>query len=51
MWYSTEVTAQINVVASCMEKFEFIVGVALGRMIFGCTDNLSKSLQVKTLSR
>lgn len=46
----TEVIARINGVSSCMEKFAFIFGVVLGRMILGHTDNLSKSLQVKTLS-
>ena len=38
----TEVIARINGVSSCMEKFEFIFGVALGKMILGHTDNLSK---------
>ena len=35
----TEVIARINGVSSCMENFEFIFGVALGKMIPGHTYN------------
>ena len=46
----TEVIARISGVSYCMEKFHFVFGVELRKMILGHTDNLSKSLQVKTCS-
>ena len=40
--------ARIKGVSAYMEKFTFLFGVILGEMVLGHTDNLSKSLQVKT---
>lgn len=50
MGQDAEEIARINSVSYCMEKFEFVFGFALGKIILGCTDYLSKSVQVKTLS-
>ena len=46
----TELKARIGGVAAQMEKFHFIFGVELGRKILTMTDNLSRSLQTKTIS-
>ncbi|KAI6658762.1 hypothetical protein LOD99_15087 [Oopsacas minuta] len=46
----TELKTRIGGVAAHMEKFEFFFGVELGRKILNMTDNLSRSLQTKTIS-
>ena len=46
----TELKARIGGVAAQMEKFNFFFGVELGRKILNMTDNLSRSLQTKTIS-
>ena len=46
----SETIARIKGVSAYMEKFTYLFGVVLGEMVLGHTDNLSKSLQVKTLT-
>ena len=46
----TETIARVNGVSAYVEKFSFLFGVVLGKLILGHSDNLSKSLQVKTLT-
>ena len=45
-----EVVGRLNGIAAIMEKFEFYYGVTLGELILKHTDNLSKTLQHKTIS-
>ena len=42
--------ARIGGVAVQMDKFNFFLGVELGRKILKMTDNLSRLLQIKTIS-
>ena len=44
-----ETFGRINGVSAYMENLSFIFEVVLGKLNFGHSDNLSKSLQVKTL--
>lgn len=46
----SETRARIGGVAAQMEKFDFFFGVELGRKVLNITDNLSRSLQSKTIS-
>uniref|UniRef100_A0A1X7UIB2 Uncharacterized protein n=1 Tax=Amphimedon queenslandica TaxID=400682 RepID=A0A1X7UIB2_AMPQE len=46
----TDTIGTINGVSSYMEKISFFIGVALGELILGHSDNLSKSLQSKVLT-
>jgi hypothetical protein len=46
----TEMRSRIGGVASQMEKYEFFYGVELGRKLLNIVDNLSRSLQTKTIS-
>ena len=46
----TESKARINGVAAQMKKFEFLFGTILGEMLLQHCDNLSQTLQSKTIS-
>ena len=46
----TEMKARILGVESQMEKFEYFFGVEFGRKVFNMVDNLSKTLQLSTIS-
>ncbi len=46
----TEMKARIRGVSAQMEKFNFFFGIELGRNFFNMVDNLSRSLQSKTIS-
>ena len=46
----TEMRARIGGVSAQMQKFDFFFGVELGRKLLNMVDNLSRSLQAKTLS-
>ena len=46
----TEMRARIGGVSAQMKKFDFLFGVELGRKVLNMVDNLSRSLQAKTLS-
>ena len=48
--HDTETIGRINGVASYMEKFSFLFGIVIGELILGHADNLSKSLQLSTLT-
>uniref|UniRef100_A0A1X7UYM0 Uncharacterized protein n=1 Tax=Amphimedon queenslandica TaxID=400682 RepID=A0A1X7UYM0_AMPQE len=48
--FDTETIGTINGVSGYMEKFSVFIGVALGELILGHSDNLSKSLQSKVLT-
>ena len=42
--------ARIGGVAAQMENFDFFFGIHLGRKVLSIVDNLSRSLQAKTIS-
>jgi len=46
----TDSKARINGVAAQMVKFQFLFGVVIGEMILKHSDNLSRTLQKKTIS-
>ena len=46
----TEMKARIGGVAAQMEHFDFFFGVQLGRKVLNIVDNLSRSLQARTIS-
>ena len=46
----TEMRARIGGVAAQMEHFDFFFGIQLGRKLLSIVDNLSRSLQAKTIS-
>ena len=46
----TEIKSRINSVVSQITQFDFFFGVALGQLLLGHTDNLSKALQQADLS-
>ena len=46
----TEMRARIGGVAVQMEHFDFFFGIQLGRKLLNIVDNLSRSLQAKTIS-
>ena len=46
----TETKARINGVSAQMKTFDFLFGVVLGEILLHHSDNLSKTLQKKTIS-
>lgn len=46
----TEMRARIRGVAAQMEQFDFFFGIQLGRKLLNIVDNLSRSLQARTIS-
>ena len=45
--HDTETVARIRGVAAHMQPFDFFLGIVLGEMLLGHTDNLSHTLQGK----